>query len=144
MNANPKLPKDFMSCIAIVFFVLGLVTAMVSFGLLAWIGLAFAVISWRRREPKANMAVALDSVLLFVNFVGFYLPRLLAWQHLLSYSYFSFFLVFLFLFVLLVATLVFGVRELVRSVDYRKRLTIGDYPYWHCVVGTTVLCVHTK
>jgi len=119
MTANPRRPKELMSYIAIVFFVLGLITALVSFGLLAWIGLAFAVVSWRRREPKANMAVALNSGLLLVNFVGFYLPRLLLWQYFLSYSYFSFFLVFLFLFVLLVVTLVFGVRELVRSVDYR-------------------------
>jgi len=122
MDANPKRPTDSMSYIAIVFFVLGLITALVSYGLLAWIGLALAVISWRRREPKASIAVALNTGLLLVNFVGFYLPRLLAWQYLLSYSYFSFFLVFLSLFILLVVTLVFGVRELARSVDYRRRL----------------------
>jgi len=116
-----------MSYIAALFFVLGLITSLVSYGFFAWVGLAFAIVSWRRKEPRAYIALILNTSLLLVNFVSLYMPPLLHWEYLLSYSYFAYFLVFLFLFLLLVGLLLFGLFQLARVAGQRKRKGNGHF-----------------
>ncbi len=121
LNAPRKRAANVFSYIAVLFFVLGIVTALVSYGFFAWIGLAVGIASWRRKEPRAYIALVANAGLLLLNFVSVYLPPLLGWEYLFSYSYFAFFLVFLFLFLLLVVLLLYGLYQLTRCADFSCR-----------------------